>query len=68
MKILLNGDQKNSIFHMYLQLIGEFIDTFPDFIIQVRERTGNIKKYVIEVKPFKQTQPPQKGKKSKKLL
>ena len=41
---------------------------FPDFIIQVKERTGNIKKYVIEVKPFKQTQPPQKGKKSKKTL
>ena len=41
---------------------------FPDFIIQVREKTGNVKKYVIEVKPFKQTQPPQKGKKSKKTL
>ena len=41
---------------------------YPDFIIQVREKTGNIKKYVIEVKPFKQTQPPKKGKKSKTTL
>jgi len=28
---------------------------FPDFIIKVREQTGDIKTYVIEVKPKKQT-------------
>ena len=31
---------------------------FPDFFIKVRESNGNIKKYVIEVKPYKQTQQP----------
>jgi len=31
---------------------------FPDFIIKVREQTGVIKTYVIEVKPEKQTVPP----------
>jgi len=31
---------------------------FPDFYIKVRERTGQITKYIIEVKPKKQTQPP----------
>ena len=31
---------------------------FPDFFIKVRERNGSIKKYVIEVKPYKQTQQP----------
>jgi len=31
---------------------------FPDFIIKVREQTGDIKRYVIEVKPKKQTRPP----------
>jgi hypothetical protein len=31
---------------------------FPDFIIKVKEQTGNIKTYVIEVKPKRQTQPP----------
>ena len=31
---------------------------FPDFIIKVKESTGQIKTYVIEVKPKKQTQPP----------
>ena len=31
---------------------------FPDFIIKVKERDGKIKKYMIEVKPKKQTVPP----------
>lgn len=31
---------------------------FPDFIIKVRESSGDIKTYVIEVKPKKQTMPP----------
>jgi hypothetical protein len=31
---------------------------FPDFIIKVREQTGDVKRYVIEVKPKKQTRPP----------
>jgi hypothetical protein len=31
---------------------------FPDFFIKVRERDGSIKKYVIEVKPHRQTQQP----------
>lgn len=31
---------------------------FPDFYIKVREKTGRIKKYLIEVKPFKQTKEP----------
>ena len=35
---------------------------FPDFIIKVKESTGVIKTYVIEVKPDKQTRPPVKKK------
>ena len=31
---------------------------FPDFIIKVKESTGDVKTYVIEVKPKKQTRPP----------
>lgn len=33
---------------------------FPDFIIKVKESTSQIKTYVIEVKPKKQTKPPTK--------
>jgi len=39
---------------------------FPDFIIKLRETTGRIKTYVIEVKPKKQTQPPKPGKRQTK--
>jgi hypothetical protein len=33
---------------------------YPDFIIKVKESTGKIKTYVIEVKPERQTRPPVK--------
>lgn len=33
---------------------------FPDFYIKVQESSGQIKKYLIEIKPKKQTVPPQK--------
>ena len=33
---------------------------FPDFLIKVKESTGQIKKYLIEIKPSKQTAPPPK--------
>ncbi len=36
---------------------------FPDFYIKVRESSGRIKKYIIEIKPKKQTVEPQKKKK-----
>ena len=42
---------------------------FPDFIIKVREQTGEIKTYIIEVKPKKQTiQPKQKSRVTKSYL
>ena len=31
---------------------------FPDFIMKVKEQSGEIKKYIIEIKPKKQTIPP----------
>jgi hypothetical protein len=33
---------------------------FPDFIIKVKDKHGNAKVYVVEVKPKKQTMPPKK--------
>ena len=35
---------------------------YPDFIIKVKESTGKLKTYVIEVKPLKQTKSPKKRK------
>ena len=40
---------------------------FPDFYIKVRESTGKIKKYIIEVKPQRQTKPPAKPKRQTKF-
>jgi len=39
---------------------------FPDFLIKVKESTGDIKKYMIEIKPKKQTVPPPKPKRQTK--
>ena len=39
---------------------------FPDFYMKVKERGGKVKRYVIEVKPAKQTKPPVKPKRQPK--
>ena len=39
---------------------------FPDFIMKVKESTGKIKTYVVEVKPKKQCAPPKKPKRQTK--
>ena len=39
---------------------------FPDFYMKVKEMNGRIKRYVIEVKPAKQTKPPAKPKRQTK--
>ena len=38
----------------------------PDFYMKVKERGGKVKRYVIEVKPAKQTKPPVKPKRQTK--
>ena len=39
---------------------------FPDFYVKVQESTGKIKRYLIEVKPLKQTTQPKKPKRQTK--
>ena len=39
---------------------------FPDFYVKLKETTGKIKKYIIEVKPKKQLKPPVKTKRQTK--
>ena len=39
---------------------------FPDFYMKVQERGGKVKRYMIEVKPAKQTKPPVKPKRQTK--
>jgi hypothetical protein len=45
---------------------GKIHRYFPDFIIKVKESDGTIKKYVIEIKPKKQTVPPVKPQRQSK--
>lgn len=48
---------------------GRVCRYFPDFIIKVKEQSGQIKTYVVEVKPKKQTLPPkQKSRVTKSYL
>ncbi len=61
MKILYNGGSEE--FHIpYLAPDGKVRRYYPDFIIKVKESTGKLKTYVIEVKPLKQTKEPKKRK------
>ena len=39
---------------------------YPDFYIKVRDKDGRLKKYIIDIKPVKQTKPPIKSKKANK--
>lgn len=45
---------------------GKIHRYFPDFLIKVKEPNGSIKKYMIEIKPKKQTAPPPKPKRQTK--
>ena len=47
-------------------LDGKVHRYFPDFYIKVQENTGKIKRYLIEVKPLKQTTKPKKPKRQTK--
>lgn len=41
---------------------------FPDFLIKVKQKNGNLKTFMIEVKPYRQTITPKAGKKKRKTL
>lgn len=41
---------------------------FIDFKIQVKSNTGSIKTYLIEIKPYSQTQPPVSSRKTKRFI
>lgn len=50
-------------------LTGRISRYFVDFNITMRDKNGEIKKFLIEVKPYSQTLPPvQKNKKTKSLI
>ena len=40
---------------------GKYHRYFPDFIVKVRTKDGNIKTMMVEVKPEKQSRPPERS-------
>jgi len=42
---------------------GKYHRYFPDFVVKIKTKSGPIKTWMVEVKPKKQTQPPEKQKK-----
>ena len=67
MKTFYSGGVRSFGFHISLLLIKSS-SYFPDFIIKVKGGTRNIKTYVVEVKPDKQTKPPQKKRVTKSYI
>ena len=64
-KILKYGSEEFSI--PYFNPVKEKVCRyFPDFIVEMLEDNGKIEKYVIEIKPERQTVPPVQGKKKNK--
>ena len=41
---------------------------FPDFYVKSKNRDGGCSKRLIEIKPYAQTTPPKRGRKTKRLL
>jgi hypothetical protein len=41
---------------------------YPDFIVEKKNKDGNIKTIVVEIKPYKQTQEPKKKKSTRNML
>jgi hypothetical protein len=41
---------------------------FPDFIVKMKKRDGKVMTYVLEVKPYSQTQKPEKKRKTQKFI
>lgn len=65
--ILQYASEEFSIPYFY-KIDGRFHRYFPDFIIKVKDRNGNINTLVIEVKCSAETREPVKGKKASKTF
>ena len=66
---ILEWGSEEIIIHYLSPWDGKLHRYFPDFYIKVRQASGNIKKFIIEVKPKKQTRPPEPvHRKTKKWL
>lgn len=64
---ILKYSSEEIIIHYYSQVDQKMRRYFVDFAIMVKTKTGEIKKYIVEVKPDYQTRPPEGKRKTKRL-
>jgi hypothetical protein len=63
---ILEWSSEETVIRYYDPISKKVRRYFPDFAIKVKEENGSIKKYVIEIKPKRQTLPPPKPKRQTK--
>jgi len=65
---ILKWSSEEIVIPYYYHIDKKIHKYFVDFIIQMKDQSGAIKTYLIEIKPEKQTKQPEKNKKSKKHI
>jgi len=65
---ILKWSSEEIVIPYYYHIDKKIHKYFVDFIIQMKDQSGAIKTYLIEIKPEKQTKQPEKNKKSKKYI
>ena len=59
---VLNWCSENPVIKYFCPTDRKWHRYYPDFYMKVKQSNGNIKEFIIEVKPKRQTRPPKQGK------
>ena len=65
---VLNWCSENPVIKYFCPTDRKWHKYYPDFYMKVKQSDGNIKEFIIEVKPKRQTRPPKKGKSRRNYL
>ena len=65
---ILKWNSEEKIIPYISPLDGRAHRYFPDFLVAVKTKTGEVKKIMVEVKPLKQCSPPTQKKQTKRLI
>jgi hypothetical protein len=65
---VLNWASEEKIVPYISPVDGKFHKYYVDLLLRVKDNAGNIKKYMVEIKPHAQTLPPKQTKNKKRLL
>jgi len=66
---VLKWSSETLVIQYYNPLKKKWCRYFPDFVMEVQEKTGNVKVKIVEIKPFKEVYPrPKSGKSIKSVM